>query len=281
MRNNFKEPEELFSKSIKYPDCLSVPIGTCGEELSEMRFSCRGRLGNMNGYLVWGSYTETKSEFISSFLLNACKKYTPEELRITIFDNVGNRSLSALGKRLPHFKDSVCLETWKSMYDVMKFFEQRYTERLKRIALFGEQCFAHAAAKPAVCAELNMPQELIIFNYSSVNSSEDYKSKRDTNMFFNLITQRLWRVGIYPVFVNHDNNSGFRADYEYYFPNVIVLGPNITQYKTKQVIGPDQALNYTGRDSWNMNSEREEITDLPYYPDEWYEQTVKEIQEKN
>lgn len=67
MRNNFKEPEELFLKSIKYPDCLSVPIGTYGEELSEMRFSCRGRLGNMNGYLVWGSYTEKKIRIYQQF----------------------------------------------------------------------------------------------------------------------------------------------------------------------------------------------------------------------
>lgn len=268
MRKNKNDREELISKSPKFSDCLSVPIGICGQELSEMRFSCRGRLGNINGYLVWGSSVREKTKFISNFLINACKKYSPEELKISIYDNVGDKSLLALGEKLTHVQKSVNIGSWGSLLNEVMSLEKSYADRLEDITSLGEQCFAHAARNPDVCDKLNMSQEFIIFNLVTAKLFEECKSKSELDSFFRFITQKLWRAGIYPVFVRHDDIFMSHSGYEYYFPNVIVLGPNITHYKSRQEIGIDQVLNYTGWDSWNINAEREEVVDLPNYTDE-------------
>lgn len=274
-----KELEKIFATSPKFPDCLSVSIGLCGDNLSEMKFSCRGRLGNINGYLVWGSYSNQRTEFACHCLVNACKKYSPNELRVSIYDTIGGEQLLACGSQLPHVKKAVHFDSFESLLSKTVLFDKRFTERLNRITSLGEQCFVRAARNPDINRELNMAQELIFFNTATVRPFEKYQLTHESDYFFHLVTQCFWRVGVYPVFISNDGFSVCYHNYEYFFPNEIVFGPNITHYKTRQEIGVNQVLNYTGWDSWDFLAQREEIVDLPNFPDEWIEKTVKEIQD--
>lgn len=81
-----------------------------------------------------------KTKFISNFLINACKKYSPEELKISIYDNVGDKFLLALGKKLTHVQKSVNVGSWGSLLNEMMSLVKSYADRLEEIPRLQDNC---------------------------------------------------------------------------------------------------------------------------------------------
>lgn len=269
MVKKIHEVQSIIDASPKYKDCLLLPIGLTDGKCNDLMFSCRGKLPNNNAYLIFPGYSFETDNFLTGLLINACRKYTPDELLISYYNcSKENKRLSFIGE-LPHVKS---IKTITSKVELSKEYDllmEVFDARLKKIFEYND-CYARAV-RDKENPLTGMPQEVLIF-YIDRDVFEWWVREKD---FHWLITQTLWRTGIYPIVIVNDLCRFFQ--YRYYYASELYLYPTVNNMRHDMDLTNYQAFMHIGEDSWCWGSERKEVIDIPRYTEDWVRESITKI----
>lgn len=262
--------QSIIDTSPKYKDCLLLPIGLTDGKCNDLMFSCRGKLPNNNAYLIFPGYCSETDNFLTGLLINACRKYTPDELLISYYNcSKENKRPSFIGE-LPNVKSIKTITSKAELYKENDLLMEIFDARLKKIFEYND-CYARAVQKNEKGSLTGMPQEILIF-YIERDVFEWFSKEEDFNW---LITQTLWRTGIYPIVIINEFPDYFPCRRYYASEFYFASAANRLQHGLELTI--HQAFMHIGEDSWCMGSERKEIIDIPYYTEDWVKESITQI----
>lgn len=270
MKKNISDVQAIIDTSLKYKDCLLLPIGLTDGKCNDLSLSCRGKMPNTNAYIISGGLFELEN-FLKGLLLNSCRKYHSDELRITYYNSATNNFSIPFLRELPNVKFVKTIEDYEKFKNEFELLKKTTEERLDIIFQYDD-CYARAIRSENNNLIANMPQELLIFHVSVYDISDSSSKSQEIHHY---ISQRLWRAGVYPLIILERGDS---FPYSYYYGGRLWLS-----FKKDEPVklDPWQAYMHIPEDSWCMGSERKEIIDIPYYTEDWVRESISKIREKN
>ncbi len=267
---NIYDVQHIINDSKKYNDCLLLPIGITDGKCNDLSLSCRGRMLNTNGYIICGCLDEIEN-FLTGLLLNACKKYTSEELKISYYYSVSNCVSIPFLRELPNIKLVKSLSDYKELETEFEGLKNSTEKRLDEIFQHHD-CYARAVRGENGKLLTEIPQELLIFHVPK--HVIDNSSPRSQEIH-HYISQRLWRAGVYPIIVLE--GSGY-FPFNYYYGGRVWL-PFVNDAPVE--LNRNQAYMNIAEDSWCVGSERKEIIDIPNYTEDWVRESISQIRENS
>ena len=271
MINKIQEVQSIIDTSPKYKDCLLLPIGLTDGKCNDLMFSCRGKLPSNNAYIVYSDQGIHEENFLTGLLINACRKYNPNELCISYYNCSTNKDIPYFIDELPNIKSIKTLISKDTFNIEIDLLSKIFNERIEKILKFND-CFARAV-RDKEHPLIGMPQEVLIFNMDR-DVFEWFSREQKFNSF---ITQTLWRVGIYPILI---------VDYWFhYFPfrshygSEFYLYPICNRISRDLELSNNQAFMHICEDSWCWGSERKEVIDIPYYTEDWVRESIAQIRD--
>lgn len=277
----------LFLESPKTENSLIIPVGYDGEGIKELSFSCRGKIRDRNGKLSTGNrngcivYCNTVTEgvnLISGLIVNLCNKYSPEEARFSYYNyNDTSKDTFSFLSSLAN-ANRICYNVSEQMLpEEMEQLREEYKTRYQQIYKYSD-CYARAVEAARQKGEsLSLPQELLVFHISKHGYM--YDQIRQFEKYVDFLTQQLWRVGIYPVFLFENDITA--SEFSKCTQSVgceLLLSTSRKRIKNKSVdLSYGEALLSTGYDSWDLHSEGEERFNVPLYDMEWINESISRL----
>ncbi len=266
MQKKISDVQAIIDTSPKYKDCLLLPIGITDGKCNDLSLSCRGKMPNTNGYIISGGLFEIEN-FLKGLLLNSCKKYNSNELKISYYNFATNVIRIPFLNELPNIKIVKTLVDYEEFKEEFQLLKNETNERLNKIFQY-EGCYARAIHCENNNLIANMPQELLIIHASGFDLSNSSPKSQEIHHY---LSQELWRAGIYPLIV---------LEHEEHFPNDFYYGGRLWlsfRYDGPVKLEPLQSYMHIAEDSWCLGSERKEVVEIPYYTEDWVKESIEQI----